>query len=156
DTRQVLLPLLPHALHPGVLRLTELFRNLDGPLGPLRLIEMTFRSPAVLGEEANSAGPKLSFPGWDILRTVGGEIAEVSAFAAGEEVLPEEPVLLAGRFERGGLFQVTVVPRELERHWQFTLVGSGGRAGLTFPQDWPGPARLRWRDQSGRLHDETW
>src|SRR6266436_5681918 len=39
DTRCILMPLLPEALHPGINRLSELVRN-EGVLGNVRLIEL--------------------------------------------------------------------------------------------------------------------
>src|SRR5438132_2809103 len=44
DTRCVLMPLLPEALHPGIGRLGELARD-EAPLGTVRLIEMERSSP---------------------------------------------------------------------------------------------------------------
>src|SRR5205807_9081695 len=44
DTRCVLMPLLPEALHPGIGRLAELARD-EAPLGAVRLIEMERSSP---------------------------------------------------------------------------------------------------------------
>src|SRR5262249_28274591 len=41
DTGRILLPLLPDALHPGILRLAELIgQGNAGPFGDLRLVEM--------------------------------------------------------------------------------------------------------------------
>jgi hypothetical protein len=102
------------------------------------------------------AGQKPSFPGWDILQTVGGEIQEVSAFAEQEELREGEPVLVAGRFEQGGLFQLTLTPREKAPGWRLTLVGSDGRAELYLPLGWNGPAYLDWHDPNGETHEESW
>jgi hypothetical protein len=84
-----------------------------------------------------------------------GEIAEVTAFAASEEASPEGPLLLAGRFESGGLFQATWLPGRSEPRWWLAVIGSKGQAELVFPQGWPGPARLSWRE-AGSLAEETW
>jgi hypothetical protein len=99
--------------------------------------------------------PKAAFPGWDVLRALSGEIAEVSAFAAQEEASPAEPLLLAGRFEAGGLFQATLLPGPGERRWWLAVVGDRGQSELVFPQGWPGPARLTWRE-GGTSREETW
>src|SRR5262249_61536098 len=82
-------------------------------------------------------------------RALGGAAAEVFAFAEGEGAGSEGPLLLAGRFERGGLFQASLLPNQHEPRWRVAVVGSYGRAELTFPLGWPGPARLSWRDEAG-------
>jgi predicted dehydrogenase len=156
DTRRVLLPLLPEGLHPGIARLAELAQASDGPLGELRVLEMQRWAGEAVLPEAGAADAKATFPGWDSMRKVGGEIAEVFAFAALEQVTPDEPILLAGRFERGGLFQAALVPHQPEARWQLSILGSYGRADLTFPAGWPGPARLEWRDATGEPREEAW
>jgi predicted dehydrogenase len=156
DTRQVLLPLLPEALHPAVRALGELARNPAGSLGKLRLLELERWSTDRVLLDTGGKRHRPSLPGWDLLRVVGGEIAEVFAFAAREELDPEEPVLLAGRFERGGLFQAAFLAGQQDAHWRLSAVGAHGRADLFFPQGWPGPARLSWRDETGEPRKETW
>jgi predicted dehydrogenase len=156
DTHKVLLPLMPEALHPGIARLAALCRAKEGPLGTFRLIEMEQASPGEVLINAEVAGYKPSLPGWQVLRVVGGEIAEISGFAAQEEVEPGQPVLLAGRFEQGGLFQVSLLPYQHQPRWRLAAVGSGGRAELVFPLGWPGPAFLSWHDETGELHEEAW
>jgi len=107
DTKVVLLPLLPEALHPAVRRLAEFIERPNGaakepsPVGclpPAGGASAPAAGEVLLGIEV--AGQKPSFPGWDVLRVLGGEVAEVSGFAATEELRPGDPVLLAGRFER--------------------------------------------------------
>jgi predicted dehydrogenase len=162
DVRCVLLPILGDGLHPAVRRLAEFIDRVPpgvearGPLGAFRLVEVEHASPGEVLEEMDAALGKPSFPGWDVLRRLGGEIAEVSAFAAAEEMLPGEPVLLAGRFERGGLFRTTLLPRQPADRRRFTLVGERGQAELLFPNGGDGPARLGWRDQTGEWHEEYW
>jgi predicted dehydrogenase len=149
DTGCVLLPLLAEALHPGVDRLEELIRV----LGTFQLLKIECSGPqAVLLAHDDKA----SLPGWDVLRRVGGDVAEVFAFTADEVVRPGEPLLLAGRFERGGLFQATLVPGRPEARLRWAVIGTAGRAELTFPAGWPGPAELRWRDSVGEYRVETW
>lgn len=165
DTGCVLLPLLPETTHPALARLAEFVRGRAGlpkppeevsPLGDFRLLIMERGVSGEVLEGVWIAGHKPSFPGWDVLRGVGGEIQEVSAFAEGEELREGEPVLVAGRFERGGLFQVTLLPKEKEPTWRLIAVGSGGRAELLFPLGWDGPACLDWRDAGGEPHEEYW
>jgi predicted dehydrogenase len=162
DTKVVLLPLLPEALHPAVCRLADFIeRPVDGakgtcPVGAFRLLEVerTEAGEVLFGIEV--AGQKPSFPGWDVLRALGGEIAEVSAFAAAEDLHPGDPVLLAGRFERGGLFQLTLLPARPESRWSLAVVGERGRAELTLPLGWQGPALLDYCDAQGEQHEEYW
>lgn len=149
DTRCILLPLLPDAMHPAIHRLTELIRAEAGVLGGLQLIEM--ERPA-----DDAAGPRFSLPGWDVLRALGGEIAEVSALTAGEEWVASEPLLLAGRFERGALFRSTFVPGRSEAGCRLTLVGAFGQAELVFSAGWRGEAHLTWRQGAGKQGEQAW
>jgi predicted dehydrogenase len=155
DTRRVLLPLLPEALHPGVARLAELVRVRDGPLGKVRLIELERWSAETVWIDPG-VGHKPNLPGWDVLRSLAGEIAEVSAFTTAEDITPGEPLLLAGRFEGGGLFRATLVSGQQEPRWRLAVVGSYSQAELVFPEGWPGLAILSWRDESGEPRAETW
>src|SRR6516165_6386115 len=77
DTGCVLFPLLPEATHPAFHRLAEFVRRKDGdasPIGRFRLLEMERGVADEVLDGVWIAGQKPSFPGWDILRTVGGEI----------------------------------------------------------------------------------
>ncbi|MBV9125476.1 MAG: Gfo/Idh/MocA family oxidoreductase [Planctomycetes bacterium] len=156
DTGMVLLPLLTERLHPAVTRLRGWIQDPTGPLGKFLLIEMERWSDGPVLLEPETPGQKPSFPGWDLLRSLGGEIAEVAGYAAGEIVLPEEPILIAGRFAPGGLLQVSLLPDQPEPRRRLLVLGSQGRAELTFPLGWPGPAQLRWRDRGGEWHEEAW
>ncbi|HEY7154654.1 MAG TPA: Gfo/Idh/MocA family oxidoreductase [Gemmataceae bacterium] len=159
DTGCVLLPLLPEATHPAVRRLAEFVHHKDGaasPMGVFRLLKMERGVAEEVLDGIWIAGQKPSFPGWDILRIVGGEVQEVSAFAESEELREGEPVLIAGRFEEGGLFHVTLLPREKQPSWRLTAIGSAGRVELLFPLGWHGPAYLDWRDADGETHEEYW
>jgi predicted dehydrogenase len=159
DTGCVLLPLLPEATHPAIRRLAEFVRRKDAdnsPIGAFRLLEMERESEGEVLDGVEIAGHKHSFPGWDILRTLGGEIQEVWAFAEQEELREGEPVLVAGRFERGGLFHVRLLPRAHQPRWRLTAIGSRGMAELLFPLGWNGPAILEWRDAEGEAHEEYW
>jgi predicted dehydrogenase len=156
DTRHVLLPLLPEPLHPGVRRLAGLARSPSAGLGAVRLTEMERWSLDRVLLDTGGRRRKPALPGWDVLRALGGEIAEVFAFAAREEVDPDGPLLLSGRFERGGLFRAAFLSGQGEARLRLSVVGSYGQADLLFPHGWPGPARLTWPDETGRLCEETW
>ncbi len=156
DTGRVLLPLLPEALHPAVARLAELTRASSKPLVALRLVQVERWATAEVLVDTGTRGHRPAFPGWDVLRALGGEVAEVAALTPGEEPDVEEPVLLSGRFERGGLFQASLVPYQSEARWRVTAVGSHGRAELVFPQGRDGPSFLSWRGPDGEWHEEAW
>jgi predicted dehydrogenase len=152
DVRHLAVPLLPEALHPAVLRLVELVRA----QGPPRLVAFERHAPDDFLLEYATAGHKPSVPGWDVLRALGGEVAEVFAYAGPEELLPGEPLLMAGRFDKGGLFQATYLPHQSEPRWRLTVLVQYERLELDFPQGWPGPARLTWLDTSGEAREETY
>jgi len=159
DTGCVLMPLLPEATHPAIRRLSEFIGRKDAgssPIGVFRLLEMERGAEGEVLDGVWLAGHKPSFPGWDILRILGGEVQEVSAFAEQEELREGEPVLVAGRFMQGGLFHVSLLPRQRRPSWRLTAIGSRGRAELLFPQGWNGPAILDWRDADGEPHEEYW
>jgi predicted dehydrogenase len=155
DTGRVLLPLLPGSTHPAVRRLADFIRlpgkdtDAASPVGAFRLLEMVRVAP-------HPADGKPTFPGWDLLRALGGEIAEASGFAAGEHAEAEDPVLVSGRFERGGLFHVTFLPDRADAPGRLAVVSDRGRVDLIFPAGWQGPAFLDWRDESGEFHEEAW
>ncbi len=152
DTRHLAVPLLPEALHPAVRRLARLAASLR----PLRLVEFERHTAEPFLLDHESVAGKPSIPGWDVLRALGGEVAEVVAYAAPEELLPEEPLLLAGRFEGGGLFRASLIPDHPEPCWRLAVLGRYERVELVFPQGWPGPARLTWHDESGVVREESW
>jgi predicted dehydrogenase len=156
DTRRALVPVLPESLHPGIDRLADLIGAGEGPLGSLQLITVDGWSAGAGVAAAETDRAKLSVPGWDVLRRLRGEIAEVSAYAEAEECVQGKPLLLAGRFERGGLFQATLLPRPARPRWSVTALCSMGRAELVFPEGRPGPARLVWCSEDGRYGHETW
>jgi predicted dehydrogenase len=158
DAGRVLLPLLPEGLHPAVARLRGWVcrpgeaGGVRPGVGEFRLLQFERASTAEVLDNTEGAAP--SVPGWDVLRALGGELAEVSSFAPGEAMEAGLPVLLAGRFDRGGLFQSTFLPRQPRSWWRLVVVGASGAAGLTFPQGWDGPAVLEWQDEAGQTAEE--
>ncbi len=205
DVRRGLVPLLPDAFHPGIVRLRDFVVRAPGDrappastpqvprlpdregasphgivtgpaaetkavvsemvmamservtplLGELRLVEVERRSTGEVLLNTEAAGELPCFPGWDVLRALGGEVAEVSVLTPGEAVEAGAPVLVAGRFERGGMFQQTLLPHQPEGRLRLRLVGSAGEAELLFPLGVPGPAFLTWRD-GGEPCEEAW
>jgi predicted dehydrogenase len=156
DTGRVLMPLLPEALHPGVVRFAAVVRSGTRPLVEPRVIEVERWAEGPVLLDTGAGGHRPAFPGWDVLRALGGEVAEVWALAAHEQLSPEEPVLVSGRFERGPLFQAALVPYQREARLRVVAVGSHGRAELLFPVGPRGPAFLSWLDAAGELHEEAW
>jgi predicted dehydrogenase len=156
DTRKVLFPLLPDALHPGAVRLTNLVRQPEGPIGVLRLLSVERVTTGDFLLDADSVDSAPALPGWDVLRTVGGEIAELSGFAAEEEITAGRPLVVSGRFESGGLFHVTFMPGQRAGRWRATVTGDRGQAELLWPLGWTGPAFLTWRDETGEMREEAW
>jgi predicted dehydrogenase len=156
DTKKVLFPLLPDAHHPGVVRLHELLTQSVGPVGNLELLQIERSSSANVLLDAGLDGYKPSLPDWHVLRLLGGDAAEVSAFAREEEVDAAEPLLVAGRFENAALFEMTLLPNQPETRLRITALGDRGGAELFFPLGAPGPAFLSWRDAAGAHHEESW
>jgi predicted dehydrogenase len=143
DTKQVLLPLLPGALHPAVRQLAEMIRQPDGAIGQamLLVLEHATTGPA-------SAATALSLPGWDIIRALAGDVLEVSSFAVREEVEADQPLLVSGRCQSDLLFQGLFLPAQPEARYRIEALGSRGRALLELPMAWPGPVRLSWPGDS--------
>src|SRR5262249_28064975 len=74
DTRYILPPLLPDALHPAVVRLGEWLRSAGMPFRCLQL-ERWLTGPVFVEPWRGHAQP--SFRDWTVLRALGGEIVEV-------------------------------------------------------------------------------
>ena len=64
---------------------------------------------------------QLTFPGWTLLRRLGGEIAEVEALADGEAITPGDPVIVQGRFVDGGLFRAVYQSGAQEQRMDLTF-----------------------------------
>jgi predicted dehydrogenase len=155
DTHKLLFPLLPDALHPGVQQLAELVRNRDGAIGKVTLLHLEIHATgaALL---AGTLPRKPCFPGWDVLRFVGGEIAEVSGLAPAETVAVDRQVLVHGRFVSNLLFQASFFPDQPKSLWRLSAQGDRGRAELVFALGKPGPAHLSCWDNNGVLHESAW
>jgi predicted dehydrogenase len=157
DTALPLLPLLPEGLHPAVRRLAA-FVGPESPIGPFRLLTFERSAAGDALDNATVEGMRPSVPGWDVLRSLGGEIAEVSSLTEAEDLLASRPVLVAGSFEKGGLFQMTLVPDRRVPLWRMVVIGGSGEVELTFPQGWIGPAILEWHEGGERREEyfERW
>ncbi len=183
DVKKVLLPLLPWRYHPALRRLEDIAAGTASPVdsrfqaasrqrpltssqGPAvlanpppatlgsRLIELEIWSAEELLAEGDALVNKPWLPGWDLLRFLGGEIAEIFALAPELEEMGAEPLLLTGKFESNRLFQVTILPCQTEPRWRLALVLRQGKIELAFPEGWPGPALLSWLDEAGQQRRE--
>ena len=125
-------------------------------LGELKLLEIELCSRGEVLLATDLEGELPCVPGWSTLRTLGGEVAEVSALAPAEELEAGTPVLITGRFEKMGLFQVSLMPRQGTAFLRLHVLGTSGAAELLFPLGSPGPAFLSWRDTDGELREESW
>ncbi len=151
DAGVLLFPLLPEALHPAFGRLRELARAT-----PPRLIEIERSSSEEVLLEAEEEGHGAGFPGWDLLRQVGGEVGEIFVLTPPEEIEKGQPLLVTGRMVRGELFQAVYLPLQTEARLRIALVRRDQRLELTFAQGWPGPAELTYTDDLGQPRVETW
>jgi hypothetical protein len=124
DTKKALLPLLPFGLHPALDRFRELAND-------FRLLSL----------EARTTSSESTGPNWEVLRRIGGEIAEVDGFSAEEELNFAMPLLIQGRYEKTGLFQISMLPGGLENRFEFTATGTGGEVRLA-GKSWSGPVTL--------------
>src|SRR5262245_8042652 len=105
DLHQVVLPILPDAVGSTVVELRRSVAEWSAEQRRHMLVDIDVSGPGdVLFPE--EAGDRATFPGWTLLRRLGGEIAEIEALADGEEIAPAEPVIAQGRFIDGGLFRV--------------------------------------------------
>src|SRR5262249_17913533 len=145
DVRKVAVPLFAEAFHPGIRRLADLARSLRARR-ELKLVEMERWSTEGVLLDIDYENQKPGLPGWDVLRLIGGEVAELFALAEGPELSAESPVAIAGQFVQGGLFQVCLQPFQAGNRYRLAVVTSMGRTELLFPQGFPGPAQLTFRD----------
>jgi hypothetical protein len=105
DLHQVVLPILPDAVAPGLVELHRAAAEFSPTERRHMLVDVEFGGKGdVLFPDR--AAEWATFPGWTLLRRLGGEIAEVEALADGEAIAPGEPVIVQGRFLDGGLFRV--------------------------------------------------
>jgi hypothetical protein len=111
ETKKLLLPLLPDGVQPVIMQLAQVLRDRAKGKAPFEWLTWQQRMRA-------AHSPESVFGGWDVLRRLGGEIAEVSGFMELEEVALDKPLLATGRFEKGGLFQLVLLPgRKEEKTW---------------------------------------
>src|SRR5439155_26048559 len=132
DTRRVLLPILPGALHPGIQRLGVLIQTTKPGPGWLIQWDREYGSASDVEDQSKEKPLAAYFPGWEVLQALNGPIAEISAFAEHSERMMNEPLLIAGRFEKGGLFQATLMPASSKSRWRLRLTAPALQAELDF------------------------
>jgi hypothetical protein len=105
DLHQVVLPILPDAEGPAMADFQQSVADLppDGRRRMLIDVEISGIGDILITGDGDE---QPTFPGWTLLRRLGGEIAEVEALADGEVIVAGEPVMVQGRFAEGGLFRV--------------------------------------------------
>jgi hypothetical protein len=123
DTHQVALPILPLAVNRTLAKLAESIKSLN-----TRLIEVEFRNVDELLFEGADGTPH--FPGWEVVRRLGGTVAEVQAFAAEESVHRGELVTVQGRYEGGALFRIAYLPGQHESRLRIAATGASGSSSL--------------------------
>lgn len=150
-TRQLLLPLLPEALHPALARFADLLRELPRPW----IVDVERWSSEEYLLEATGEARRPALPGWDILRRIGGEVVEVFALTPADELAAAQPIVLTGTFEAGDLFRATYLANQPGPRLRLTVVGPE-RLELLFVDGWPGPARLQHTTATGELQTQEW
>jgi hypothetical protein len=134
DTRKALVPLLPWSLHPAVERFRELASG-------FRLLTCEHHATGVAGIR------------WDVLRAIGGEIAEVTGFAADEKWDPAKPYSLQGRFEKSGLLQFSSLPNSPGSLIQLAATGRDFEARLS-GTSFEGAVTIARRSAGGEWSEE--
>jgi predicted dehydrogenase len=148
DTGCLLLPLLPMLLHPALDRLAREIAAAGVGDDRIGLIE-------IRAAGSMSAAGTVAPVAWQILRAVGGDIAELSAYAGREHPEPTEPILVAGRFENGFLFQATCLA--ITQEDGVTVRLSSKQVEMELHLEAAGQhARLVRRDTVGELTEERW
>jgi predicted dehydrogenase len=152
DTGYVLMPLLPEACHPGIRRLAEIARSLRG----LRLITIDRWSTEEILIDAGPEAARPGLPGWDVVRLLGGDLAEISVVTQTDELVAGGPVVVSGHFTSGPLLQINLLPNHAVPRYRISLLGEAGETVLDFPQGWPGTARLNYGDEHVATHPHAW
>ena len=155
DVGVILLPLLPLPLHPALIRMADWY-SCARSTGTVGLLRVEYAQSDVFRATMLARGKRVAIPGWEILQRLGGDITEVSALADGEEIVPGQPFLISGRFERAGIFEVSFLPTMHEVAARMVAGGSEGTADLVFPEGFTGPAKLSLRPNTGSTSTEEW
>ena len=156
DTGHMLLPLLSGPSHPAVRFLASWLREPACPIGKLRMLQIEWRLADGLIAGLGPTENLLALPGWDILRTLVGEIAELTAFAEADEISPQHPLPVSGRSESGILFRLLFVPHEAQPRLDIDCLGATGRATLSFARGWPAPAEFVCQSAGGQPFEKSW
>ncbi len=150
ETGYLLMPLIPELVHPALRRLHEILSAEECMIGSIQLVDLEHRSAGPLADET------LCLPNWTALRMLGGEIVEVSLLASEEEIGEESTLLVSGRFEKGGMFQQSLMPNQQVDRYRIRILGTEGELELFCPLGLEASAILSWHDSRGELQEEHW
>jgi predicted dehydrogenase len=156
DTDKVLFPILTEFLHPAIEKMADIIRAQEPRIGELQIITCERRAPTFMLGVSRNGQPLPILPGWDVLRELGGDIAEVVGFAEHEDVGPSDSIFVSGRFERGRAFQLSFVPKHPIPSLMWTLIGTEGRCELRVERGWRGAATLAVRSGDQLNTVGTW
>lgn len=165
DTAKVVMPILPDGLHPALLFLANEIENErqtapprgindHGPFPHLIQITRHLAEAGLLESDFESMRP--AFSGWEVLRALGGNIAEVFAYSNFESPSPGDIIWLSGRFEQGGAFQYNIVPFQPQSRLTVTYYRGRFSWVLQLAEGLHGPATLTWTDDHGETQQKHW
>jgi hypothetical protein len=121
DVHQFALPILPEAMLPKI----EVERD------AVLTLEVHCQGEAIL----KGGATRPAFPGWTLLRRIGGEIVEIAAFAAKEEPEPGEPVVGFGKFQSGQLIRMSWLSNQSEKRMRLSFAGGTPREPIEIMLD---------------------
>jgi hypothetical protein len=124
DLHQVVIPILPDAVGSELFVLRRRISELSPAerRGVLIDVEIAGTGDVLFPGES---GKLPTFPGWTILRRIGGELAEVEALADGEAIGSGETVIGQGRFLDGGLFRAVYLSGAAEERIDIVIRTAG-------------------------------
>jgi hypothetical protein len=123
DVHQVALPILPDAIAPQIVEVRR--RSVADSI-----LNMEIQRPSAALFEPGQPDGRPAFPGWTLLSRVGGEIVEIAALAAREELEPGEPVVGFGKFQSGQLFRASWLSNQPEKRLLLSYTGGAPRAPI--------------------------
>lgn len=151
ETNYVVMPLLPDSLHPALQKFRELYQ--ERSICYLHLeISSTDQILTNVGSEFFIA----SLPGWDILRAIGGEIAEVMVTNLGEELTETQPVTVHGFFVNEVMFQMTFLPERKTNSFRMRALDTNEEIEWICPHGYRESAFVNWHNSEGELQEEYW
>jgi len=133
ETKRLLLPLAPMALHPMIERVQQWRAEVKSPLTRVQW-------------ECPLPDRTTDFPRWEVLRRLGGEIAEITGLAESEKWDGKGALVVTGRFREGGLFQISTGPGIHEE--RIRIESANQTQQFQCSKDWQ---RLSWNCDAGPM-----